>query len=99
LASSALAAVARLLQRDDAGKKKRKQSWAARVMDMPSASFRAQHDVCSALSQPQALMLSVASAKDVDMVFSMVNAAYKVEDGDSGVAFKKTDRFLSHDEG
>jgi hypothetical protein len=29
----------------------------------------------------------------------MVNTAYKVEDGDSGVAFKKTDRFLDHDEG
>jgi len=68
-------------------------------MQPPVEANLAQREVCRALSQPDSLLLSIASAGDVGTVFSMVNTAYKVEDGDSGVAFKKTDRFLSHDEG
>ena len=60
---------------------------------------QAQRNVCVELSREDALVLSLASASDVSLVFHMVNTAYKVEDGDSGVAFKKTDRFLDHDEG
>ena len=68
-------------------------------MELASNARRAQRDVCLALSQPEGLALTIASASDVGAVFTMVNTAYKVEDGDAGVAFKKTDRFLSHDEG
>ena len=68
-------------------------------METESQPHRAQHDVCAFMSQRGHLLLSLASEGDVGMVFDMVNLAYKVEDGDSGVAFKKTDRFLSHEEG
>jgi hypothetical protein len=68
-------------------------------MQPPVEANLAQREVCRALSLPDRLLLSIASASDVGAVFSMVNTAYKVEDGDTGVAFKKTDRFLSHDEG
>jgi 2C-methyl-D-erythritol 2,4-cyclodiphosphate synthase len=66
-------------------------------MESTPQPHRAQHEVCAALSD--ALLLTVAASGDIGAVFDMVNTAYKVEDGDSGVAFKKTDRFLSHDEG
>jgi hypothetical protein len=66
---------------------------------MSVEGHQAQRDVCVELSREDALVLSLASASDVSLVFHMVNTAYKVEDGDSGVAFKKTDRFLDHDEG
>jgi GNAT superfamily N-acetyltransferase len=68
-------------------------------MNPSAAAHRVQHDVCCALSSARALLLTVATVGDVSMVFGMVNTAYKVEDGDAGVAFKKTDRFLTHDEG
>jgi hypothetical protein len=68
-------------------------------MEPAPAAHGTQREVCAALSRPDALILTVATASDVGMVFNMVNVAYKVEDGDAGVAFKKTDRFLSHDEG
>jgi hypothetical protein len=68
-------------------------------MDTESQPHRAQLDVCTFMSQRGDLLLSLASAGDDGKVFDMVNLAYKVEDGDSGVAFKKTDRFLSHEEG
>jgi hypothetical protein len=68
-------------------------------MESTPQPHRAQHEVCAALSRPDALVLTVAASGDIGAVFDMVNTAYKVEDGDSGVAFKKTDRFLSHDEG
>ena len=70
-----------------------------RIMEPAAETHRAQCEVCAALSRPDALVLTVASTSDTGMVFSMVNVAYKVEDGDAGVAFKKTDRFLSHEEG
>ena len=68
-------------------------------MEPAPAALGAQLEVCAALSRPHGLILTVATASDIGTVFSMVNVAYKVEDGDKGVAFKKTDRFLSHDEG
>ena len=68
-------------------------------METESQPHQPQHDVCTFMSQRGDLLLSLASAADVGMVFDMVNLAYKVEDGVSGVAFKKTDRFLSHEEG
>ena len=68
-------------------------------MEPESKSRQARHDVCLDMSKRGDLLLSLAAADDVVMVFDMVNLAYKVEDGISGVAFKNTDRFLSHEEG
>eukprot|EP00698_Gefionella_okellyi_P006088 TRINITY_DN15551_c0_g1_i1.p1 TRINITY_DN15551_c0_g1~~TRINITY_DN15551_c0_g1_i1.p1 ORF type:complete len:204 (-),score=32.83 TRINITY_DN15551_c0_g1_i1:109-690(-) len=43
-------------------------------------------------------VISIASNKDNDVLFELVNEAYKVEDGDTGVGFKKTNRFIDHSE-
>jgi hypothetical protein len=68
-------------------------------MDTSVDALSTQRRVCAELSCSGDLVLTLASAAHVHMVFNMVNTAYKVEDGDTGVAFKKTDRFLAHDEG
>lgn len=68
-------------------------------METSVDGHRIQRDLCAAMSSGGDLQLALASIGDVGKVFSMVNTAYKVEDGDTGVAFKKTDRFLTHDEG
>lgn len=40
----------------------------------------------------------VATADDAGAVFALVNDAYKVESGDSGIAFKRTPRFVDMSE-
>ena len=40
----------------------------------------------------------VATLSDKDKIFELINLAYRVEDGDSGVAFKKTERLVSWDD-
>jgi predicted N-acetyltransferase YhbS len=44
------------------------------------------------------LIFRRATDDDAQQVFDLVNAAYQVETGDSGVAFKHTNRFISLDE-
>ena len=40
------------------------------------------------------LNMDRAVEKDLDLVMSLVNAAYAVEKGSTGVAFKASDRFM-----
>jgi hypothetical protein len=47
-------------------------------MESPPQPHRAQHEVCAALSRPNALVLTVAASGDIGAVFDMVNTAYKV---------------------
>lgn len=45
-----------------------------------------------------ATALSVATKGDADTLFALINEAYEVESGDTGVSFKKTKRFMGMDE-
>ena len=46
----------------------------------------------------EAPSVSVATSADVPALFELINEAYEVESGDTGVAFKKTKRLLTHAE-
>jgi len=49
----------------------------------------------SAVAAPTAVAISTAGAADLDALFALVNAAYQVETGNTGVAFKNCNRLLS----
>lgn len=44
------------------------------------------------------MLVRPATESDLEEVFDLINDAYEVETGDTGVAFKHTKRFLAHEE-
>ena len=63
---------------------------------------RAAKRVCDSFNTQESVSrgpkILLASSRDCPKIFSLVNTAYKLEIGSSGVAFKQDDRFLAVEE-
>jgi hypothetical protein len=53
-----------------------------------------QSDPCNTADEATQEDILVATLEDADALYGVINSAYSVEVGDSGVAFKKLNRLL-----